>query len=338
MKPNSKRSAKRSRQSGDFQQSSKFVETQRIGSEASEVQKFFALEDWESKAFTPEEAAAMRKAADVLNRGLPWLSAIPEQAGKVAVCAIYPRSRLGARQADWLLRAIYDSQQRSPDINSAAREIIEIVTAPYDPMIADEWIKYAPKESLFWLICSLHKSLGFEGSFQPKTGRELFAAIAERFAYLESYKPTAGDYAIEALQDAFVGLMQKNYAWGKKGLPTKGEVTKMAKELFDKGQKPKPKGGWTKLREDAGLGFLRPGQAGRPTRKEVDETIRAKQSALSTTTKFVNKEFGGDWNRWDVIMKMALGGEKLALQSEQERLNDQYGQPHLPNDGDGESE
>jgi hypothetical protein len=130
--------------------------------------------------------------------------------------------------------------------------------------------------------------------------------------------------------------MQKNYAWGKKALPTKGEVTKMAKELLDKGQKPK--GGWTKLREDAGLGFLRPGKAGRPTRKEVDETIRAKQSALSTATKLVNRGLGGDWNRLDGILKLALGGKKLALQSEQERLNDQYGQPHLPNDGDGQSE
>jgi hypothetical protein len=186
-----------------------------IGVGESEIRRFLAGSEWE-KIVSSEELAEIRKATDGLKQGCPWLCATPEQARDVAVCTIYPRSRLGARQADWLLRAIYAIQQKSPDINSAAREIIEIVTAPYDPMIADEWIKYAPEGSFFWLIGSLHKSLGFDGSFQPKTGSELFAAIAERFAYLESYKPTAGDYAIEALQDHLWGLCRKTMPGVKK--------------------------------------------------------------------------------------------------------------------------
>jgi hypothetical protein len=234
---------------------------------------------------------------------------------------------------------IYVIRQRCPEVNIAAREVIDIVTAPCAALIADEWIKHAPEGSFFWVVGLLGRYLGPDGSFQPKTGSEFFGAITEVFRHLESYKATPGDYAIQALQNAFVGLMQNNYAWGKGGLPTKSEVTTMAKKFLEKEQKPAPKGGWTKLRSDARLGFLPSKRAGRPpSERKVDEILKAKQEALSNTTKLVNEQWGGDWQRLNDIIKIARGGKKSALQSELDRLNEQYGQPQLPNDEDGESE
>lgn len=289
----------------------------------SEVHKFFTEigDDW-SKFCSSDQLAAIQEATEGLKEAYPWLCATPEQARSVAVCAVYPRSRLGARQADWLLRAVYAIQQRCPDINSAAREIIEMVTARYEPVILDEWITYAPEGSFFWLVGRLCKSLGFDGSFQPKNGSELFAAIAERFAYLESYKPTAGDYAIEALQGAFVGQMQSAYAWGKKGLPTKGDAIEMAKARLQERKKKSDfaKSCWSELLKAAQLDWLPAGQAGRPSKAMLDENKKAERRCKAILTRAVNEQFNGNWVRMVSSMETAYGNSAERRRIEEERL------------------
>lgn len=288
----------------------------------SEVQKFFTeIGDTWSKFCSSDELAAIQEATECLKETYPWLCATPEQARSVAVCHVYPRSRLGARQADWLSRAVYAIQKRCPDINSAAREIIEIVTVRYEPVIFDEWITYAPEGSIFWLVGRLCKSLGFDGSFQPKNGRELFGAITDAFRYLEDYKSTAGDHAIEALQAAFVGL-QSNYAWGKKGAPTKGDAIEMAKARL-KDQKKKsefPKSSWSELLKAAQLDWLPAGRAGRPSKAMLDENKKAERRCKAILTRVVNEQFNGNWVRMVSSMETAYGNSAERQRSEEERL------------------
>jgi hypothetical protein len=286
----------------------------------SEIQRFLAESEWE-KIFSSEELVAIRKATESLKQ-VPWLCATSDQARSVAVSAMYPRSCLGAKQFDWLTRVIYAVRDRCPDINSAAREIVEIVTTSFNPSIADAWIRHAPDGSLFWLIGRLHSSLGFDGSFQPKTGSELFGAIAEGIQYLESYKPTAGDYAIEALQGAFVGLMQKNYAWGKKGRPTKGDVIEMAKARLQERKKKTDfaKSSWSEFLKAAQLDWLPAGQARRPSKASLDENVKAEREYLSLCKQAIKDIYGGDPKRARDSVKAAFGNKAEYRRSEEDRL------------------
>ena len=46
--------------------------------------------------------------------------------------------------------------------------------------------------------------------------------FAKRLEYLEAPRTqTAADFAVDALQDAFMGLTSGQYDWGKKGFPTR---------------------------------------------------------------------------------------------------------------------
>jgi hypothetical protein len=273
--------------------------------------------------FNSDDPAIMQAQTENLKQKCPWLCATPEQARCVATCAIYPRSRLGSKQSDWLLRVIYLVRDRYPgDINGAAREIVEILTAPRISL-PDE--KYTSEGSFFWLIYRFSKSLGLDGSsFQPKTGSELFGAIADGLLYLEDYKPTARDYAIEALQGSFVGLMQSNYLWGKKGTPSKGEVTEMAKVRFqDRELKTDfAKSSWSDLLKAAQLYWLEPREAGRPSKASLDENVKAEREYLSICAQAIRVCHGGDPKRARDAAKAAWGNKAEYRRSEEDRLRD----------------
>jgi len=149
---------------------------------------------------------------------------------------------------------------------------------------------------------------------------DFFRDVAKRLKFLETYKPTTGDFAVEALQDAFVGLMQNEYDWGKKGFPTKGKVIGMAKELLGR-QKLSRETGWTDLLRKARLDWLEEGPAGRPSKDEVDENLKAKREFLSKQTKYVNS-LGGDWQSMLEKANYVFGGKKLYQQEEIERLEE----------------
>jgi hypothetical protein len=280
------------------------------------------------KEFGPGTITAIREASEDLKKAYPWLCATREEARSVALSAAYPRSHLGARQNDWLVRVIYVIRQRCPDTNIVAREVIEIVTAPYPPLsAADELIKCTPEGSFFWLAGLLGRYLAPDGSFQPKTGSELFGAIAEGYRHLESYKPKPRDYAIEALQDAFVGLMRSKYAWGKKGVPVIGETIEMAKSrLQDQGKKADfSKSSWSLFLPEALLAWLQRGQAGRPSKASLDESLKAVREYKSLCTQAMNEVYGGDAKRARDALRAAFGSRAEYHRSEKDRLRD--GQP-----------
>jgi hypothetical protein len=278
----------------------------------------------EINAFTPEEQEAIRVAVDSLREGFPWLNAQPEQARLVAARAGFPRSIAGARQDDTLLRRIYYTRQRYQDTNIARLKIVEMVIG-YLAAGSEQAELTATKENeesiagmrggndvleLHSMTGELCRLLSSGEPFQPKTDAEFFSRIAEDLEYLDTQKPTPGDFAVEALQNAFVGLMQSKYAWGKKGLPTKGQVEEMAKAQLARDSREK-KGGWTDLRRTAGLDFLPEGHAGRPSKPEVDENRRAKQEALTTITRLVSAVYGGSWPKFRDVIKRASGGKKV---------------------------
>jgi hypothetical protein len=152
-----------------------------------------------------------------------------------------------------------------------------------------------------------------QGSYSSASG--FFQDVANRLRFLENYKPTAGDFAVEALQDAFVGMMQNEYDWGKKGFPTKGKVIGMAKELLGR-QKISRETGWTDLLRKARLYWLPEGPAGRPKKREVDEIAKAKQGILSIAAK----TYGGNIVKAYDAIKASFGRKQDYQKDEAERL------------------
>jgi hypothetical protein len=283
-------------------------------------------------ASTPEEIKFVREAIETMKKVFPWLCAKPE-ARLVAYHATFPRSIAGNRQDDQLLRKIYHTWQHyRQDVQLARLQIVEMVSN-YVALKEDSNIEWLGGDehpgSLSSLASELAKlvselaRLSRGQSFQPKTDAEFFSRIAGDLNYLETHKPAAGDFAVEALQGAFVGLMQSKYAWGKKGYPTKGEVVAMAKEQFAKSGKSKKSWG-TELLETAGLVWLESRPPGRrPSKREIDENKKAKQEFLSKQTQFVNDVLGGNWKQMLEKANPAFGGKKLFQHDETERFKAQ---------------
>jgi hypothetical protein len=124
--------------------------------------------------------------------------------------------------------------------------------------------------------------------------------------------------------------MEGKYEWEKKGLPTPGEVERMAEADLER-QGKSWKGKWAKLRRIAGLGFLKPGKAGRrPSKQEVDKNIKDKQEFLSKQTKFVNDVYGGNWRPMLEKFNPVFGGKKQVQQDEAEHLKEASVQPRFP--------
>jgi hypothetical protein len=289
-------------------------------------------EPGEINAFTPEETKVLREMTGAMKKGFPWIDAKPE-ARLVAYCATFPRSIAGNRQDDQLLRKIYHTWQHyRHDVQLARLQIVEMVSSQValkedsniEGLGGDEHpgSLSSPASELAKLVSELAR-LSRGQSFQPKTDAEFFSRIAEDLNYLDTYKPTAGDHAVEALQDAFVGLMKSKYAWGKKGLPTKGEVTAMAKARLEQlGKKfDFSKAYWSELLQMAGFGdWLPAGRAGRPSRASLDENVKAEREYKSLCTQAIKDFHGGDIIRARDFLKAAFRSKSEYQRSEQERF------------------
>ncbi|MBV9107354.1 MAG: hypothetical protein JO313_15160 [Verrucomicrobia bacterium] len=155
--------------------------------------------------------------------------------------------------------------------------------------------------------------------FRPGAS-EFFQDLAERLKHLETYRPTAGDFAVEAIQKVFLALMHFKYRWGKNGEPTKGEVIEMAKAVLAKSGRKVRQSGWTGLLRDAGLGWLKAGAAGRPSKAELDENAKAEREYKSLWAKAVRDFYGGDIIRARDLLKAAFGSKQEYQRSERARL------------------
>jgi hypothetical protein len=168
-------------------------------------------------------------------------------------------------------------------------------------------------------ITSLSKSLK-EARHEGELG--LFREFAERLEYLKTPPvPTAEGFAIDALQDAFIGLTWRKYRWGKKGFPTKGEVTEMAKASLSESGRDVRKGGWTHLLRKAHLDWLPEGKAGRPSKAGLDETEKATREFKSICTRMVKEKFGGSFILARDAARAAYGNKSEYKRSELDRLS-----------------
>jgi hypothetical protein len=298
-------------------------------------------DDWERR-FTPEEVNKdLQEMVERLRESRPWLEAEPEDARRVAWRAIFPRSTFGKRQDDQLLRVIAFVKRDSPltcavEITRAAVEQVRVYqqTEVELKKMVREMVS-GPERSEYLRLLTRYWELRYRPEIDyPKTCDAFFQAIADGLKYLETYKPTKADFGIQALQEEFIGLMHYKYGWSKKGLPTKGEVTEMAKAQLELAGMP-IKSGWTKMLKEAGLGWLPQGRAGRPMKREVDANLKAKQEARSIITQLVELEHPRNWIHFVDRLKGVSGGKKLYERAEIERL-EKYGQPNHSFEGDDE--
>jgi hypothetical protein len=289
-----------------------------------------AAADWlENYGFTSEQKADIEEMTARFRQGIPWLDSPRQEARLVAARAGFPRSKAGKYQDNPLARLIYFACQEQPKFDysavtkAAENLIVSSRTAALDSLSPD--IRNAPPGTLPFYLLEFSKCLDQGEPFQPKEPAEFFEAIAIRLRYLETFKPADSDFAIQALQEAFVGLMGSKYDWSKERLPTKGEVRAIAKRLLER-KNITAKSGWTEHLRKAGLDWLPAGRAGRrPTKTEVDKVAAEKKSALTKITKFVNKVCGGDWGSLNATLGKAFG-KNAAMEAEQERL-EQYTKP-----------
>jgi hypothetical protein len=285
---------------------------------------------WEGEVYTPEQIAAIREAESSLVKNFGWIYAECEKVREVSITAGFRRSLAGSRQNEWLLRLIYCAHEHYKDEPNLARtKIFEAARDYFSPTGIREGcseLNQFPHGHLFDATKRLHDFLD-RRSPSPRSTIEFFEAIADCLEYIESFRPALRDFAIETLQNAFVGLMQSKCGWETKGLPTKGEVIAMAKAHLERHQYEVPRSGWTGMLKDGGLDFLPAGKAGRPSKAEVDENLKAKQEVLSIITRMVNERDNGDWNAMLSRVKPSCGAKKAVLQSEQARLDSQRWDP-----------
>jgi hypothetical protein len=218
--------------------------------------------------------------------------------------SLFPRSIVGKYQDDPVMRSILMAGGRRPLSQLSQIEIVELIgemTAPLSKRLG--------KFSALSFVHSYFES--FSGS-----ASEFFKQIAERLKHLETYQPTARDFALEELQNAYVGLARPGY-W-----PTKGEVIEMAKARL-RGHKKKnnfSKTYWSELLKAAELNDELPeGKAGRPSKTSLDENVKAERECKAILTQTV-REDGGDWINYRDRMKAALGNKAEFRRGEQDRL------------------
>lgn len=251
-------------------------ENQELACLAESQRRLLAQIDDPIKEQLAELAQRSKEAAgafvDVTRKAMPWLSAEP-RIREVAIRAMFPRSIAGPYQTDALMRRLFLANDRRPirtvlsskaDFGKGLPSTIEIAKAASRVLEA--------------------------------SGSTFFLEVGKHLKHLETYEPTAADFAVEALQDAFVGLMQSKYGWGKKGRPTLGEVSGMAKALLEKEERQVRKSGWTELLKTAGLGWLPKGAAGRPSKAELDENEKAFRECHTILTQAINDKdiYGGN--------------------------------------------
>jgi hypothetical protein len=269
-----------------------------------------------------EEIDAHQKATDLIKKEFPWCDAPPE-ARKVALLADFPRSIAGKHQDDYLSWAICRAVRDNPDSDNLTVEIVKVASGIWkrDPEAYQALDIDSSTHSQGYLdvLARIRETHGLLKGRVPETFSDFFDQLAERLRYFETNKAAAGDFAIEALQDAFVWLMQNKKSWGKKGLPTKRLVKAMAQTLLkqDKRRSDFSKAYWSDLFKTAQLDWLPQGVAGRPSKRELDETQKAKQEALTAITQQVNARYDGSWQRFRDALKPASGGKKTYQQDVQ---------------------
>jgi hypothetical protein len=223
---------------------------------------------------------------------------------------------------------LHDVDPRIVDIGFQAVYVPRSIAGKYqwDPMMTVILYTMADLEkgikniSFEEFITALSKSL--EGAGHEGIISVYFKAFAERLRFLETPRtPTRGDFAVDAIQEAFMGLTSSKYHWGKKGFPTKGEVTQMAKaSLAEAGRKVR-KSGWTELLREAHLDWLPKGDAGRPSKADMDANAKAAREIRAIITQAEKEIFNGDSIRFRDNLRTAFGAKTEYQRSEQDRLN-----------------
>jgi hypothetical protein len=106
-----------------------------------------------------------------------------------------------------------------------------------------------------------------------------------------------------------------------KGFPTKGEVTQIAKASLAESGKNARKAGWTNLLREAHLDWLPEGEAGRPSKADMDETAKAERECRAIFTQAKKTYYHDDPIRFRDALRSAWGGKTEYQRSEQDRLS-----------------
>src|SRR5260221_4408978 len=166
-------------------------------------------------------------------------------------------------------------------------------------------------------------------------------ALAERLRFLKELPgrhATEREEAIVALQLAVLAEGEHN---GKRDLPTKSEITKIAIEILarrtasknrpsenDSDEPPirfdslkearkhfagKSRGLWNRWREAAGLSTLPNAKPGRPSKAELDEDKKARREVMAIVTQAANERYRGNWLLLRSRIRSAYGTKTEAL-------------------------
>jgi hypothetical protein len=225
-----------------------------------------------------------------------------------AIRSLFPRSIAGKFQDDPIMRSILTVTRVTrarPFSKLSCVETIELI---------GKLISRPPSQ----MVLGLGFVRRYFESFSPSAS-EFFRLVAERLEYLDTYRPTDRDFAIEALQDSFVGFVGS----GNNDLPAIGDVIAMAKaRLKLEGKKNFAKSSWSDFLKESGLPKLEPRRPGRP-KQSLDENQKAEREAKAILTQAVNQRFDGDWTKMTPKMRAAWGTEADVLESEAARSREQ---------------
>ncbi len=250
----------------------------------------------------------MKRHFDELDASIEALHRDPGPGSPVAIRSLFPRSIVGKYQDDPIMRSILMAARGRPFSELSQVETIELI---------GDLTSRVP-ERLGALRSFVHRY--FE-AFSPSAS-EFFQLVAERLRHLETYRPMAGDFAVEELQNAFVGFVRWEHTRDESGIPTKGDVMEMAKERLREWEKKADfsKGYWSELLQTAGLDWLPAGRAGRPSKAELDENVKADREYKAFCTLAIKEFHGGDPKRARDFIKAAFGNRAEYRRAEQERL------------------
>jgi hypothetical protein len=190
----------------------------------------------------------------------------------IVLRSLFPRSIAGKFQDDPMMRSILMVTRVTSDRPFSKLSCVETIE------LIGELISRPPSQMV---LCLGFVRRYFE-SFSPSAS-EFFRLVAERLEHLDSYRPTDRDFAIEALQDSFVGFVGS----GNNDLPAIGDVIAMAKARLKREGKKEDfsKSSWSDLLKESGLDWLPKKPAGRP-KQSLDENQKAVREYKSFCTQF----------------------------------------------------
>jgi hypothetical protein len=227
------------------------------------------------------------------------------------VRSFFPRSIVGDYQDDPIMRSILTQMRGRPFSELSPVETIELVGELTAPLPEGVWAQSFARGP-FGSYNSSFARWYFESD--DSSASQFFQLIAERLRHLETYRPKARDFAIEALQDAFVGFGED--------LPTRGIVIEIAKQRLIRARKKVDfsKSSWSELLQAARLDWLQPGRAGRPSKADIDENVKAECECKALIHKSLHETYGGNWLAARDALRAARGSKAEYRRTEQERL------------------